>query len=349
MDVAGGLGNAGSAYATTSSRRGEMARALALTYAASTMHFVRRKTVEIDYIEAAQAWLKQQEVSSPTHLGKPPLEVDAAAQAWFENLRNDQPPASGDDNFGSIIVLGEEAAPPAMWSSQKPGRTTILRIDPIDGTSSLSHCGDGFSSVVTIESRAQPAQPWRHLGGAIVRSDGLTLSWSRSSVNSHHVVLDMAPLTTRDRPTVIDYGPIPPFATRDVDDVIRQDVASSGASVAAHSPQRREALRSSFPNLQTVTRHLDYRAGTTAAWQLCKGMLGFIIELNTTTIHDSAHLYPFYFLGGQVVTHDYEPIQILDLIQEHAGPEAPPQVIPPYIAFSDTNSLNVVKRARELT
>lgn len=328
-----------------SPKRDEIAREWALTYAASTMHFIRRHTVEIDYIESTTGWLKRQDIAHRGHLGKPPLEVDRAAQVRFETLVQDQPPPSGDENLGSVLLMGEEATPAAGWNSQKPGRVSIFRADPIDGTSSLAHCGDGFATVITVDTRAQPGQPWRHLAGAIVRSDGLTISWSRSVVMSHHVVLDMRPLSTHDRPHILTYGAVPPFATRDVDEWIREDVAASGATVAAHSAKRREALREKFPDLQVVSYHLDYRAGTTAAWQLCKGMLGFIVELNMTTIHDSAHLYPFYFLGGQVVTHDFEPVHILDLMQEHAGPDALEKVIPPYIAYGDRKSLDIVKRA----
>jgi hypothetical protein len=162
----------------------------------------------------------------------------------------------------------------------------------------------------------------------------------------------MAPLRPAQRPEVLDFGPIPPFAAVEVDavevdEVVRHAVATSGASVAAHSAKRREALREKFPDLQVVANHLDYRAGTTSAWQLCNGMLGFVVELNSTTIHDSAHLYPFYLLGGQVVTHDYEPIHVIELIQDHADPRNMEKVIPPYIAFHDRESLDVVKSATE--
>lgn len=337
-------GQEGAAHAAPS-KRDETAREWALRYAASTMHFVRRQTVEIDYIESATVWFKKQAITYHGHLGKPPLEVDAAAQARFEALVRDQPPPDGDEDLGSILIMGEEATPAAGWNPHTPGRVSIFRADPIDGTSSLAHCGDGFASVVTVDSVAQAGQPWRHLAGAIVRSDGLTISWSRSAVLAHHVVLDMRPLSSLERPRVLDYGVVPPFATRDVDEVIRADISASGATVAAHSAKRRDALRTKFPDLQVVSNHLDYRAGTTAAWQLCKGMLGFIVELNMTTIHDSAHLYPFYFLGGQVVTHDFEPVHVLELMQEHAGPDALEKVVPPYIAYSDVRSLDLVKKA----
>ncbi|MEV4805743.1 hypothetical protein AB0K18_37585 [Nonomuraea sp. NPDC049421] len=301
--------------------------------------------MEIDYVESASVWLGKQSVTYHGHLGKPPLEIDAAAQARFESLAQDQPPPGGDEGLGSILIMGEEATPAVGWNPHVPGRVSIFRADPIDGTSSLAHCGDGFASVVTVDSTAQGNRPWRHLAGAIVRSDGLTISWSRSAVWAHHVVLDMKPLTARDVPKILHYGIVPPFVTRDVDEMIRADVSASGATVAAQSAKRREALQEKFPRLQLVSNHLDYRAGTTAAWQLCKGMLGFIVELNTTTIHDSAHLYPFYFLGGQIVTHDLEPVRILEVMQDNAGPESLERVIPPYIAYSNPRSLDLIRRS----
>lgn len=336
---------AGEPIQGSGAKRDELARKYALLYAASTMHYVRRQTVETDYIESANVWYKRQLVTYHGHLGKWPLEVDGAAQARFEALVRDQPPPNGDDDLGSVLIMGEEATPPAGWNPNVPGRVSIFRADPIDGTSSLAHCGDGFASVVTVDSVAQAGQPWRHLAGAIVRSDGLTISWSRRAVLSHHVVFDMQPLSSNECPKILDYGPVPPFATRNVEEIIREDVLASGASVAAHSSKRREALRAKLPDLQVLSKHLDYRAGTTAAWQLCKGMMGFIVELNTTTIHDSAHLYPFYFLGGQVVTHNFEPVHVLDLMQEHAGPDAIEKVVPPYFAYSDARSVDLIKRA----
>jgi hypothetical protein len=162
---------------------------------------------------------------------------------------------------------------------------------------------------------------------------------------AHHVVLDLEPLAPDQCPIIKNLGLIPPFAAVTVEEHERQTVAMSGASVAAHSAKRREALQAKFPGLQTAANHLDYRAGTTAAWQLCNGMLGFIVELNHTTIHDSAHLFPFFLLGGHVVTHNYEPVRVLELVEEHAGPASMEKVIPPYIAFQDRASLDIVKSA----
>ena len=309
------------------------------------MHFVRGKTVQFDRVEGAGEWRQQQLVTYHGHPGKPPLNIDSAAQHRFLEVVQQQPPSeNGGEGLGDLLILGEEATV-AGWDPDQPGRTTILRADPIDGTSSLAHCGDGFASVITVESRRQPGSEWKHLGGAIVRSDGLTISWSRRQVRAHHVILDLASLTPADRPNILDLGPVPPFAAVELDESVRHAVATSGASVAAHSAKRREALRERFPDLQVLADHLDYRAGTTAAWQLCNGMLGFIVELNATTIHDSAHLFPFYILGGQIVTHDYEPIRVIELIQDHADPKNMEKVVPPYIAFSDRKSLDLVRAA----
>ncbi|MEU0561945.1 hypothetical protein [Dactylosporangium maewongense] len=325
--------------------RDELARRWALTYAASTMHFVRWKTVQFERFEGSGEWRQKQFVTYHGHPGKPPLNIDAAAQERFVELVARQPPPDDADNgLGELLILGEEATVTG-WDPDRPGRTTILRADPIDGTSSLAHCGDGFATVVTVESRRQPGADWKHLGGAIVRSDGLTVSWSRTQVQAHHVVLDLSRLDADKRPNIIDLGPIPPFAAVELDEDVRQAVATSGASVAAHSSKRREALRAKFPDLQVLSNHLDYRAGTTAAWQLCNGMLGFIVELNATTIHDSAHLLPYTLLGGNIVTHEYEPVRIIELIQDHADPTNLEKVVPPYIAFTDRESLEIVKAA----
>jgi hypothetical protein len=269
------------------------------------------------------------------------------AQQRLEATVRSRPLPPGPEAFGTVLLMGEEATMSAGWDPHTPGRVTIIRSDPIDGTSSLAHCGDGYASVVTIESRRDAGQPWKHLGGAIVKSNGSTISWSRKQVLAHHVVIDMKPLPPSEPPQILNFGAIPPFATRDIDESTRQDVALSGASVAAHRAVRREKLQLNFPQLQMAARHFDYRAGTTAAWQLCKGLTGFIVELNTTTIHDSAHLLPFFFLGGQIVTHEYESINILKLIEEHAGPDAFEKIVPPYIAFSDQQSLGLVRSSAE--
>ena len=159
--------------------RDELARTTALTYAASIMHFVRGKTVQFDRVEGAGEWRQQQLVTYHGHPGKPPLNIDSAAQHRFLEVVQQQPPSeNGGEGLGDLLILGEEATV-AGWDPDQPGRTTILRADPIDGTSSLAHCGDGFASVITVESRRQPGSEWKHLGGAIVRSDGLTISWSR--------------------------------------------------------------------------------------------------------------------------------------------------------------------------
>jgi hypothetical protein len=324
--------------------RDELARSVALVYAAATMHFVRRQTVQFDRIDASSEW-RQHIVTYHGHLGSTPRNIDAAAQEHFMEVVSRQPPPSdGIVGLGNVVILGEEASVQA-WDPERPGRSTIIRTDPIDGTSTLAHCGDGFSSVVTLESRRQPGADWKHLGGAIVRSDGLTVSWSRQQVRAHHVVLSMTPLDPARRPEIVDLGPIPPFAAVEVEKCVQRDVASSGASVAAHSAERRKELRDKFPNLHIMANHLDYRAGTTSAWQLCNGMLGFVIELYDTTLHDSAHLLPLYLLGGEVVTHDYSPIRVLDLMQQNADPRSMERVVPPYIAFSDKASLELVRNA----
>ena len=318
----------------------EIARELALSYASSTMHYVRRKTVDWSYTDSTESWFQRQAVTYHGHLGKPPIAIDQMAQRRFETAVRDNP-APG--LLGRVIVLGEEAAL-ADWDPNRSGRATIFRCDPIDGSSSLSHSGDGFSTVVTVESRRDPGQPWKHYGGAIVRSDGLTVSWSRRAVFRHDVVLDTrSDLSAGESPPMRDLGTVPPLGSRDIDELHRRSLAMSGATVAAQSSRRRELLLARYAQLIVQADYFDFKAGSLSVWPMCTGLLGWIIELNPTTIHDSIHLFPFVSLGGRVVDFDYRPLNVLRLVEENAGPESLEKIFPAYIAYIDEESLDLIK------
>lgn len=318
----------------------EQARQQALLYAASTMHFVRCETVYWSHTDSTESWFQQQSVTYHGHPGKPPIVIDRLAQRHFEAVVRQQPP---NPLLGTIIVLGEEASL-SDWDPNLAGRVTIIRCDPVDGTSALAHFGDGFTSVVTVESRRDSGQPWKHLAGAIVRSDSLAVSWSRRSVFTHYVVLDpRRRLTPDESPPVLDQEPLPQLASRDIDEVHRKNLAMSGATVAAQSAKRRELLLSRYAPLVAKADYFDLRAGSPSVWPLCCGLLGWVLELHPTTIHDSIHLYPFTALGGTVVDHNYQPLNVLRLTEENAGPEALEKIFPPYIAYADDDSLQLIK------
>jgi hypothetical protein len=318
----------------------EEARQRALIYAASTMHFVRHETVYWSHTDFTESWIQQQAVTYHSHAGKHPIVIDRLAQRHFETVVAQQPPSP---LLGEIIVLGEEASL-SDWDPDRTGRVTIIRCDPVDGTSALAHFGEGFASVVTIESRRDSGQPWKHFGGAIVRSDGRTVSWSRRSVFQHHVVLDIrSRLLPTERPPILDLDTLPQLASRDIDEVHRKNLAMSGAAVAAQSSTRRQLLLARYGKLIVAADYFDLRAGSPSAWPLCTGLLGWTIEVNRTTIHDSIHLYPFTALGGRVVDHEYRQLNVLRIIEENAGPEALEKIFPPYIAYSDDDSLELIR------
>jgi hypothetical protein len=318
----------------------ERARRAALAYAACTIHFVRVETVDWSFTDFGLSPLRPQVLVVPGHLGRPPIDIDRRAQQRFEQVVAARPL---DKEFGQVITLGEEAGVP-NWDPQGPGTATIIRCDPIDGTSALAHSAGGFSTVVTIEWRAGPSQRWRHYGGAIVRGDGLAISWSRRSVYAHSVLLNHRErLEPNERPKIYDLGIVPPLVSRDISEEQSAKLARSGAAVAAQSSERRRALMQAFPCLLADAEYFDLLAGTPSVWPLTKGMLGFVVEISHTTIHDSIHLFPFIELGGHVVDHHFHRINVKSLIEENAGPEAPAKVFPPYIAYVDDEALEFVK------
>lgn len=321
----------------TFGRRDEFARRHALRYAAHTMQFIRAKTADWDHADFADAWFQQQPVTYHGHMGKPPLVIDSLAQQYLEKIVRGDPKTH---ELGEVLVMGEEVAQ-TDWDPHRPGRITIVRCDPVDGTSPLAHTGQGFASVVTVESRRDSGQPWKHLGGAIVRSDGRALSWSRRSVEEHHVDLRIDAADT-ESPRVANLDSIPQFISRDVDETHRKLIAHSGAAVAAQSTKRRQDLLQQYAPLIGEAWYFDFQGGNPSAWQLCKGLLGWTIELNWTTIHDSIYLWPFCLLGGHVVDHGGKAINVLGLIEEHAGPDALEKAVQPYIAFIYDDSLDFI-------
>ena len=92
--------------------------------------------------------------------------------------------------------------------------------------------------------------------------------------------------------------------------------------------------------------YFDFQGGNPSAWQLCKGLMGWTIELNWTTIHDSIYLWPFNLLGGHVVNPGGKAINVLSLIEEHAGPDTIEKAVPPYIAFIYDDSLEFISSHR---
>jgi hypothetical protein len=325
--------------ARRTSSRDEAARQCALRYAASTMHFIRCQTIDWDHADFADSWF-QEAITYHGHPGKPALAIDVSAQAYLERV------VSLDEeiqSLGELVVLGEEVAQPE-WNPSHPGRLSIVRCDPVDGTSALAHSAEGFASVVTVESRRDSGQPWKHLGGAIVRSDGLSISWSRRTVLAHHVLLDLAiEPEPKFSPVIIEYSEIPPLRSIDLDEVYRKILANSGAAVAAQSSKRRQQMLAHYSAIIANAEFFDFKAGNPSVWQLCKGLLGWVIEPNWTTIHDSIYLWPFELVGGRVVDHDYRPMNILRLVEEHAGPESLEKAVPPYIAYVYDDSLEFIR------
>lgn len=319
--------------------RDRLAREHALRYAACTMQFIRSETADWDHADFANAWFQQQQVTYHGHMGKPPLVIDALAQRYLENVVRQDPQTP---ELGEVLFMGEEVAQ-ADWDPHRPGRVTIIRCDPVDGTSQLAHTGQSFASVVTVESRRDSGQPWKHLGGAIVRSDGRALSWSRTTVEEHDVRLDVSIRASEtESPSIADLGTMPPLVSRDIDEVHRKLTALSGAAVAAQSAKRRQDLLLQYAPLISEAEYFDFQGGNPTAWSLCKGLLGWTIELNWTTIHDSIYLWPFSTLGGRIVDHYGKKINILSLIEEHAGPDALEKAVPPYISFIYDDSLDFI-------
>jgi hypothetical protein len=329
----------------TAGHRDELARRQALRYAAYTMQFVRSETADWDHADFADAWFQQQQFTYHGHMGKQPLVIDARAQRYLENVVGQEPQAP---EFGEVLLLGEEVAQP-NWDPNRPGRTTIIRCDPIDGTSPLSHTGQGFASVVTVESRGDSGQSWKHLGGAIVRSDGRTISWSRRTVEEHHVRFDVRISdAAAEPPAITDLDSMPPLVSRDIDELHRKLIALSGAAVAAQSTKRRQDLLTNYSPLVSEAEYFDFQGGNPSAWQLCKGLLGWTIELNWTTIHDSIYLWPFSLLGGRVVDHDGKIMNLRSLIEAHAGPDALEKAVPPYISFVYDDSLEFINSRKSV-
>ena len=322
-----------------SSNRDEVARQHALRYAASTMHFIRYETIDWDHTDFGVSW-SQRALTYHGHPGKPALAIDISAQAHLERTvgLDRQVP-----ELGQLVLLGEEVSQP-KWDPSHPDRVSLIRCDPVDGTSALAHSAEGFASVVTVESRRDSGQPWKHLAGAIVRSDGLAVSWSRRTVLAHHVLLDMTITPSPSfSPPVTEYSEIPRLRSIDITEEHRMLVAHSGAAVAAQSNKRRQQMSARYSPLIANAEFFDFKAGNPSVWQLCKGLLGWVIEPNRTTIHDSIFLYPFDSLGGHVVDHDYRQIDVLRLVEEHAGPEALEKTVPPYIAYVYDDSLDFIK------
>ena len=325
---------------TRFSWRDEAAREHALRYAASTMEFIRRETIDWDHADFADTWF-QTALTYHGHPGKPALAIDVSAQAYLESVVENDPGAA--DELGHLIVLGEEVSQPE-WNPSHPGRVSIIRCDPVDGTSALAHSAEGFASVVTVESRRDSGQAWKHLGGAIVRSDGLAVSWSRKTVLAHHVLLDVAAVPSPAcPPRITEFREVPQLRSIDTDETYRKMIARSGAAVAAQSIKRREQMFDRYSGIIAKSEYFDFKAGNPSVWQLCKGLLGWVVEPNPTTIHDSIYLWPFELVGGHIVDHEYNPINVLRLVESNAGPEALEKVVPPYIAYVHDDSLEFIK------
>lgn len=323
-----------------SSNRDEVARQHALRYAASTMHFIRYETIDWDHTDFEVSWY-QRALTYHGHPGKPALAIDISAQDHLEKTVDTN---SYIPELGQLVILGEEVSQP-KWDPSHSDRVSLIRCDPVDGTSALAHSAEGFASVVTVESRRDSGQPWKHLGGAVVRSDGLAISWSRRTVLAHHVLLDMTIEPSPSfSPNITEYSGIPRLKSVDIDADHRNIIARSGAAVAAQSSKRRQQMAAHYSALIANAEFFDFKAGNPSIWPLCKGLLGWVIEPNRTTIHDSIYLYPFESLGGHVVDHDYQPIDVLRLVEEHAGPEALEKKVPPYIAYVYDESLDFIKR-----
>lgn len=317
----------------------ELARKSAVKYAAATVHYVRRITRYISEMNPTVSVFEKVANFDPDHTGKPPIEADVLAQQRLEEVVEANPPSQ---QLGDVVFLGEEVAKREL-QYDKDVRHLIVRSDPIDGTSNMSHCGDGFSSVVTIDQWVPELQKWQHMAGSIIRNDGDGISWSNRSVHRHNVVIDFRDLSPRSLPRIIDRPPIPNFKRWRLSDEWREKLAYAGATVAAHRDTRRSVLVADFPDLIRKPDFLDFRSGSASAWGLCNRRLGFVFEMNATTIHDSAHLYPFTYLGGEVVDHAYQPIDVAEIFEANAGPDGEVKAVPPYIAFVDSRSLEFLR------
>jgi hypothetical protein len=317
----------------------EVARECAVLYASATVHYVRRIIRHISELDPSDSPFEKVEDFDPAHAGKPPIEADVLAQDFLESVVKANPPRTP---LGEPIFLGEEV-PAAYRALNRDQKYITVRSDPIDGTSNMVHCGDGFSTVVTIEQWRPAMARWQHLAGAIVRHDGDGLSWSNRGVHRHNVVIDFAELPPTVLPRILERPAIPPFRNFRLSDEWREKVAYSGATVAAHSSIRRTELLDHFSSLVSRPEFLDFRSGSASAWGLCNRRLGFVFELRPTTIHDSAHLYPFSYLGGNVVDHDYRPINVAEIFDKNADPTSNQKVVPPYIAYVDERSVQFLQ------
>lgn len=261
----------------------------------------------------------------PGHAGDAPIPLDAAAREAVRDVILRELPAlvgparlheGGEESGGGTTVL-------------RSG-DIIYRTDDLDGSTNADCLLNNYSSVVTIDVIREPKgdkRRARHLAGAIALATGLTVSWVNES---RWLPGPMRHASYRGRVYISgDSRGIPEVQIGDA----RWDRRERTFAGVASKPARYEALVAAIvdPRPTDVIYNVG---GTPIVAGLIAGAIDQVIEVQPTTLHDTAHLIPHQLLGGKIMSLDgNDSVDYLALYERETldlNPNAKP--VPPFIA-----------------
>ncbi|MEI2647430.1 MAG: hypothetical protein V9G15_00005 [Dermatophilaceae bacterium] len=273
----------------------------------------------------------------PEHAGDPARLIDAAAHEAVRDALNVR--FSASEVLGKRVehfhVIGEEGG---IQTQILRAGTLIARTDPLDGTTNAVNTLSGFACVVSIDFLKNSQGPIRHLAGAIMGGD-FDLSWTNRSPRAASNPMKYQRLEGQVfvRSNRLGMG----WQRLNVEEDRRStSVASVAASLKRFTAFER--VRQQVFSHGGIVYHL---AGNPLWAGLLMGQVGFVVETQKVTLHDSVFLIPHSLLGGIVEREDGSPLHYLEVYEQNASRFDPREkVIPPYVAFCGGVDRNALTR-----
>jgi hypothetical protein len=268
----------------------------------------------------------------PQHVGTPARRIDALAQEAAKRGATDkwhELEPTLVDRVENIAYVGEESG--SHTQMIRP-RTLVVRLDPLDGTTSAVNIVNAFSSVATADFITDPAAPARHLAGAIIGGE-VDVSWMHWSRRGHLKSSYLRPLgQVLIRSVRVSTG------WRQLEVAQDEREALSVASVAA-SRKRFMAFAPFRDAIFAKEGTVYHLAGNPLCTALLLGRVGAFVETQHVTLHDSVFLIPHWLLGGHIETLDGSRFDYLSQYETNAQNFDPgAKLIPPYIAYVGENN-----------
>jgi hypothetical protein len=269
------------------------------------------------------------------HPGERPINLDADAKVIARKLAADALRKAGYPE-DICKFCGEEAG---SGTQRIRVGDIIIRQDVLDGSKLAERVMTDFSSVhLTDKVRTlnSVGPRTRHLGGAIVAANALSISWA-----NHSQYLGERHWYPRPEGVVYLDGHRWGQPERRVRGLSYNRHEGTVAAVAA-KPEKKRLLDQILAGLGIEPETVVTVGGTPLVASLITGAISMIVEPNPVTLHDSALLIPFQLLGGCITDTDGVPLNYLKLYEQNAHIMDPKHTpIPGYIAWANTENFTV--------